>query len=199
MKRALFVVAVLSIGTCLVVPAPADAQEVGVKAGLVWSSLGGDDAPGFDTSNRRDWSAGIFARLGAGPVVLQPEVVYTRRGALLDAPSDVAAESRLRLDYIEVPVLLRLGGGSSSVYVGAYGAVNVSARLEGRVGDGDWVGEDISDQVEELDYGGVAGVAFDFGKFGIDGRYVLGMRPVFKETGQDYKHRGFAVYATLRF
>jgi hypothetical protein len=67
------------------------------------------------------------------------------------------------------------------------------------VGDGDWVGEEISDQVEGFDYGGVVGIAFGFGNFGIDGRYVLGLRRIFKAEGTDYKHRGFALYATLRF
>jgi len=198
------------LSACLLIVAisfatPALAQDVGVKAGFIWGQLRGDDGtPSTSYSSRRDWSAGIFTRFGAGPVVLQPEVLYSRRGATLALDGAPDLESRFRLDFLEVPVLLRLGGGSTSVYVGGYGAMKISARAESRPTDGEWTGVDISDQIETFDYGVLAGIAMDFGKFGLDGRYVLGMRRLFKSDEEgveapDLKHGGVAIYATLSF
>ena len=203
MKRLMLAACLLAV---TVLPAtPALAQDVGAKAGFLWGQLRGDDGnPSTSYSNRRDWSAGIFTRFGAGPVMLQPEVLYSRRGARLEIDGAPDLESRFRLDYLEVPVLLRLGGGSTSVYVGGYGALKISAKAESRPTDGDWTGVNISDQIETFDYGVLAGIAMDFGKFGIDARYILGMRRLFKSTEEgidapDLKHGGVAVYTTLRF
>jgi hypothetical protein len=204
MRRNVLIVPILLFAIGLL-PDNAAAQTVGVKLGFVSSGLRGDDGdPDTDYSRRRDWSGGLYARLAAGPVVLQPEVLYSRRGANASNAMAPDSELRFRLDYLEFPVLLRLGGGSTSIYVGGYGALKINAKAESRPLEGDWGAVDISSSVESFDYGIVAGLAMDFGKFGLDARYVLGMRNIFTSpvpelAPPDLKHSALAVYSTLQF
>jgi len=203
MKRTILVL-LFTTAACLVA-GQARAQQVGVKAGLMWSELRGDSGdPTLQYSRRKSWSAGGFARFGLGPASLQAEVLYSKRGAKITDTLAPTAESTARLDYIEIPVVVRLGSASTALYAGGYGALRVGAKVATQLDGADATAVDISDSVQELDYGLVFGIGLGFGKFGIDGRYVLGLRDVFKATElmpepPSLKHGALAVFATLSF
>jgi hypothetical protein len=203
MKRVVLAATVL-LAVGLIVPEAASAQTVGAKVGYLWSEIRGDDGvPTTSYSKRRDWSLGLFTRFSAGPVVLQPEFLYSRRGATVVDSNTPDLEQRFRLDYLEVPVLFRLGGGSTSIYIGGYGAFKISAKAESRPTEGEWTAIDISANVASFDYGITGGIAMDFGKFGLDGRYTLGMARIFTSEvpglAPDLKHGALGLYATLQF
>lgn len=86
-------------------PLVAQPVLVGVKAGSSWSTMQSTSGGVASTpwGSRSDASAGISAALHVrGPLSVQVEGLYARRGW-----AD-GAESNLRLDYLEMPVLLRL-------------------------------------------------------------------------------------------
>jgi hypothetical protein len=81
--------------------------EFGIRAGLNLASVNGDDVS-FDNvspENRVAVSGGLFAGIRVTPsFLIQPEVLYTQKGARYEAAGE---EAELRLDYVEVPVLLK--------------------------------------------------------------------------------------------
>ena len=96
--------------------------ELGIRAGLNLASVHGDDVSieGLSPENRVALSGGLFAGIRVAPgVLIQPEVLYTQKGARYEAAGE---EAVIKLDYLEVPVLLkgRFGSGSArpSVFAG---------------------------------------------------------------------------------
>jgi hypothetical protein len=105
----------LAVVTAALVPSLAAAQETGIKAGFTVSRLHGSAADFWDG----DITATTFGghiRFRFGPLVLQPEIQVATKGAsdamLLDIfgrqPSPQREQEQLRLEYLEVPVLLVL-------------------------------------------------------------------------------------------
>jgi hypothetical protein len=92
-------------------------QEVAFKAGFAISSLSGDNEywdEGLTTT-----MFGGHIRFGLGPFTLQPELYVVTKGA---STSSAAEEEQLRLEYIEIPVLLvvplRLGAAEPYAFGG---------------------------------------------------------------------------------
>jgi hypothetical protein len=151
--------------------------EFGIRAGLNLASVHGDDVSFDDVSpeNRVAFSGGLFAGIRITPsFLIQPEVLYTQKGARYEAAGE---EAELELDYLEVPVLLkgRFGSGTArpSVFVGPAVAFKVSGKTRFRGEE-----EDVED-VKGTDFGIVFGAGLDFaagsGAFTIDARYTLGL------------------------
>ena len=181
MRRPTSVAGFLIVAAAILVWAPpAAAQGFGVKGGRLWSDFRGDgDDAGVSYDRVGHWSVGLFTHVRVAGAKLRPEVLYSRRGAgVLDPAASEDKRERFELDYIEIPVVLEFGA-SPSFFVGGYGAVNVDARLVTEVG-GETTRLDLSSSVEEFDYGIVFGVGLRVEKFTIEGRYVQGLRKVFK-------------------
>lgn len=84
------------------------AQEVtvGVKGGLNVADLTIDDPeePEVDLDTKTGFSGGVFGQFVLGDyLAIQPEALFTQKGA---KESDQEGEFKLKLDYIEIPVLL---------------------------------------------------------------------------------------------
>ena len=216
MKRAL--AAIVFAGLFLGIPGQAFAQGggggFGIKGGLVWADLRGDDqGPGFDFERRSGFAAGAFFLLESGGLRLQPEFIYTRRGADLlsgfDVDDDVTS-AKLQMDYLEVPLLVKLGGrrgpltaGNQPVlFFGPYAAVQIDSKVVVDVGD-QKDETDVSDVFEDLDYGIVLGLGMDFSKLGLEFRYTLGLRNLLVLDPDDdpfeLKHTAFAIYGSWAF
>ena len=173
MKRSgilLAVVGILVLSTSIAAAQPK--HSIGVKGGVNFADLYGDDAEGTK-------SATGFAAGAAGMFQLHPnfgigvEVLYTRKGA-----KDEATDETLKLDYIEIPVLatgiypvdekVSLMG-----YVGPAVAFNIKADDEG---------EDIKDFITSTDFSAAfgAGAIFAAGPVDItvEGRYTLGFMSI---------------------
>jgi hypothetical protein len=91
---------------------PAAAQQLGVVAGATFSQLRG--LANVKTKNRSGTMFGVSLSvpLGSG-LVLQPELLFINKGAELDLTSGVTQD--IRLDYLEIPLLLRRNFGSGAV------------------------------------------------------------------------------------
>lgn len=184
--------------------AAAQGISVGVKAGVNVATLGGDDVE--DAESRIGLVGGAFLVYRFSDMLaLQPEVLYSQKGTSF---SDTEGEVTLKLDYVDVPVLLRLDvplANSSlrpSVFAGPVFSLRASCGAEAEF-DGGSVEVNCDDFDEEgisfkdTDFGLAFGAGLDFpagrATVTLDGRYTLGLSSI-DDSGQDadVKNRAFA-------
>jgi hypothetical protein len=96
------------LGLLAGLPASAPAQEgpqFGVALGLNIATL---DAPSAATSARQLVTGGVVARMGiAGPVGVQGELLFSQKGATVEANGDAL---QYGVGYVDLPLMLRVEG-----------------------------------------------------------------------------------------
>jgi len=198
LARSLLVLAILCI------PTAAAAQEVGygVKGGLNLATLSFDPDPGADFGIRPGVVLGGFVSIPMGPrLTIQPEGLFSQKGA---NASEEGADAWIRLDYLEVPVLVQYAVTSSStntfnVFAGPSLAFKLKARSGAEFGE-DSFEEDISEGTESFDFGVVFGAGVNVGRFSVDGRYTFGLSNINTDTEEGkIKNRTLAFLAGYRF
>jgi hypothetical protein len=107
--------------------APAAAQEAAIKGGIAVSRFASQGATPFSESFVGT-SLGGHVRFMFGAVGIQPEIQMVARGASADHSESV--EERLRLEYIEIPVMLVVPFRAGSFEPYAFGGPSVA--LESR-------------------------------------------------------------------
>ena len=165
----------------------------GIKAGPLFSNLNSDviTSP-LDT--RTGWIGGVFIG-GNRPGILGVGVdVLFARKKVGTPTGDVT------LDYLEVPVLLRVNAGTRSLNgVNVYGVVGPAFdfRLKGELN----FEESPEAQMQEIDLGLTAGAGVEITRFVIEGRYTKGFRNLGKDLTQNEKitTQSFAVMFGVRF
>ena len=142
----------------------------GVKAGINLSSIKGFNDPGDSTSQRTGIVAGGFLTFGLAPIVaIQPEVLFSMQGSKLHFTSGgVKSDATAKIDYLQVPVLLRIGnsgGDTASLYgiVGPTVGILLSANQNG---------VDFKDELKRTQVGVVAGVGVTLTRLLAEARYT---------------------------
>ena len=186
--------------TAVLVPSlSAQAQtQFGGIIGATFSTLRGVD--GLDS---RTGLIGGISLASGGSLGLQTGLLFTSKGA----KGSTSNADGVQLDYIEVPLALRLSLGSGSninphVYAGPYLGFKIDCKVDGFSGDCDDV-PGVS--TKTVDIGGVVGGGLDF-SFGplvlITGlRYGFGVSNVadfeFGSVRESAKNGSFAIYTGL--
>ena len=171
----------------LATPAMAQSVQGGIKGGVSFSTLDGltEVVGGFLKVN--------FGRF----VAVQPEVLYVRKGAKAAATGLLTESVKFNLDYIDIPVLLRLQTGQDTGFYGLIGpsfGINIAAESESGSET-----EDISDDINN-DTGLVVGAGFDLAHFLIEGRYTQSLTNISSDSsGPDVKHRAVSLLFGIRF
>jgi hypothetical protein len=162
-------------------PSAAAAQvSGGIKAGVNFAKVSSsDETPG----NRIGTTAGVFVTIGSGLVAVQPEVLFSMQGSKFTFGTAT-------VDYVQVPVLLRIGSSPKSG-AGVYGLVGPSFGV--LVRDEGW-----SEPLKRTDVGLVAGVGVTLSWFLAEARYTAGLSD-FSKGSVAYKNRVFSLLAGLRF
>jgi len=161
---------ILTIGAfvaMLVLPQTAAAGvKLGIKGGANIANVNGDFAETIaDWKSSVGFCAGIFIELNFGRILtIQPEVLYTMKGA-------DAGTGKLKFDYIEIPILLKIriptGSVHPFIFAGPAFGFNLKAVLDGI---------EISD-MPKADYGAVLGGGLQLGRsIHIDARYTMGLQ-----------------------
>ncbi len=174
----------------------------GVKGGMVWANLDmkGNDVMEFD--KKTGFAGGLFFKFSLLNILMfQPEVYYIQKGAQKEySDSEGNLTFTTSLDYIEVPVLFKLGifslpmihphifGGPSFSFL-----VNAKTKTEYM---GQSEEEDIKDQFNNNDTGFVIGAGVDlnlvFGTILVDFRYIKSTKNIYKgedSEGLDVKNK----------
>ncbi len=185
-------------------PAGAQGLAIGVRGGVNLADVALDAdgaAPSFDS--RIGLVAGAFVTLPITSwIELQPEVLYSGKGARLEQEG---IESKLVLDYLEVPVLARVSGnafGTTRYYVVAGPTAGFRMRAKTRTEFSGATEElDISEDVERFDFGIAAGGGLQFGSLLVDARYTFGLTDIDKDTTDSVtiKNRVLSLTAGIRF
>jgi len=193
---------------CLVLGAStaAMAQEpvFGVKGGVNFANLNFDlETDEIKMDRRTGFVGGLFMIWpGNSRAALQVEALFSQKGSKL---SEDGFSGKLKIDYLDVPVLVRLSSGSpnrTSFHV--IGGPSVGFKLRARATDDlaeDGSSEDISDDVKSIDFGLVAGVGVDMGRITVDARQAWGLSNINDDPEDDekVKTRTFSVMLGIRF
>lgn len=157
-------------------PTTLSAQGVsgGIRADVAMASFRNAD---YDTDPRFGLRAGLYADLAVGDQVgVRGEAVYVMKGV-----KSADGDATVAFDYVEVPVLVMVGLGTSPgpfVFTGPAVGFKLSAKLKTDSGSVDY-----EDLVRPIDFGWVAGIGFDASMGGtpvtFDVRYTMGLRSVF--------------------
>jgi Outer membrane protein beta-barrel domain len=191
--------------TAIAVPGTAMAQGLtfGAKAGVTFGTLSFDPDDGADVGYRVGLAAGGFVALPVGSrLTIQPEGLFNQKGSKTD---DEGLETTIKLDYIEVPVLVKYAlthGGQRSIFVfgGPSAAFKVRSRATASFGD-TTIDLDEDENIEDFEFGIVAGGGIDFGKWSIDGRYAFGLSDLNRDDseGVTIRNRAISILAGVRF
>ena len=204
MKRFL-IVSLSVLFLAAVVPQPA-AAGFGLKGGLALSNLTFSDTIGMPAlTDLKAPMGGVFWGFNLGLFTIQPEALYVRMGARMEEGADWMED---RLDYIQIPVLLKLnilpGPVSPMIYGGGYYSFLIAAKGVSMI-DGTSESVDIKDQITSSDYGLAFGGGIDFRlvavKLSVEVRYNLGLANIAKdaEPGFSVKNKSLMFLVGLSF
>lgn len=182
--------------------------NIGITAGIgIANKLGGD----YTAEARQEFVMGLSAGISL-PFVLpysiktgiETGVYFTQKGFLNPSIDRFDGESIL-LDYVEIPVLLRLhydltGSIKPKILGGFYTAFRANAEV--LQSDGDRI--DISDNINTVDFGLIGGIGTDVlveaTTISLQVRYEIGLQPMFSNNFSGNERQGFlSLLMGLRF
>lgn len=161
----------------------ANAQEVtfGVKAGVNFATLNGDDAEGIN--GKTAFHVGGLANIGiSDEFSIQPEVLYSAQGGKLKEGNIMG---KYNFDYINIPVLAKfMVADGFSIEAGPQVGFLLSAKAKG---DGESV--DLKDELKGTDFSGVLGLGYQI-ESGLNfaARYNLGFGNIVDSKEGDLKN-----------
>src|SRR5262245_9825389 len=172
---------------------------IGAKFGPLFTSYDAASCDGCFNTNT-GWEGGIwFGGNRGGLVGVMGELLYAKKKQELAQGSQLTGSTTLQ--YLEIPILLRLNIGSPSRNgISIYGLagpvfdINLKANLNGL---------DVKSKYQSLDLGVLFGGGIEITRFLVEGRFNQGLRNVLDSSNvgnvTDIKTRSFAVLFGLRF
>ena len=219
MKRLITITVTGALALMLLLPNPSSATGIkgGLKIGASMAKLHGDDVDdltdflGEDQKSRIGLCAGGFITFNiTGMFAVQPEVLYVKKGSKYE--EEILGETFklwIKLDYLEIPVLVKImapspGGVNPYLFAGPVFALKLSSKMKAEyAGDSEEV--DIED-IKSTDFGLVIGAGVDFGfgasgmgKMTLDVRYSLGLSSISDFEGDDVKNGVFSLMVGFSF
>ena len=201
MQRTIKVMLIGAVALMLLLPNSSLAKGItgGLKIGMNSADLHGEDIKemeedlGVELKSKWGLCAGGFIRFNISETfVIQPEVLYTMKGAKFEETIDgETMKFEMNLSYLEIPVLVKFmiptpGGVKPNLYAGPALAIELSSKTK-LVYAGETEEEDI-EETKDTDFGLIIGAGVDFGNLTVDLRYVLGLTTIFDEEDEDVKN-----------
>jgi hypothetical protein len=203
---------VIAITAGLLSAAPLHAQRLGIVAGATFSQLHGVD--GLKAKNRTGTVFGANLTLPFGEkIALQPELLFINKGSQFEV-GNLGTED-IRLDYLEVPLLLRYDVNRKNFFAPhLYAGPSVGYRVgcnvtfknsELPVPTSDCKRNDFDPK--SVDYGAIVGGGVDvnLGGLGLTGgaRYGIGLANIGNDNNSEFNSRvrngTFTIYAGVLF
>ncbi len=175
MKKYLIIVALFVAGTLTTQAQLSPGFQLGVKGGLSFSSLKGEDGSWLDASMRTGYQAGIWARLGGAGFHVQPELYVTGKSSEANLVEEgIDREGNISFTSLDLPVLLgtRVGLGVAGLRI--YAGPVVSFVFDKNIGS--TLGQVIEfDKYKDQQWAVTGGLGLDISSFRVDLRYEHGL------------------------
>jgi opacity protein-like surface antigen len=191
LRMAVIAVTAGALGFGIAAPVAAQGAGVGIKLGPTFADFTSD---ALDIENRTGWHGGLF--IGGnrdGTFGWQTEFNWLRREA------ETVLGTKFHVDYLQVPIFLRLNIGTRSkngfaVYgiAGPAFEIKIADKINGVT---------IDDSFEGTDVGLVAGAGVEITRLILEGRYEWGFRRINRDfsSATEIKSRSFTVLVGVRF
>ena len=173
----------------------AEAQmTIGAKGGVNMANL--ENAEVLGAESRTAFVGGGFLRMGfLRGLTLQPELLYSSKGAEIPDEGAPGSPGTVQLDYVEIPVLLRYDFPFEPfrpyLYGGPYGAFEVGCEVDvpGENTEATDCGEGFGgDNRRSFDWGAIAGGGLSFGmgpgRLLLEARYGIGMQDLIDDADE---------------
>lgn len=195
--------ALLTVAAVCILPVSARAQApgtFGVKGGLTASTLSVEEGRGLDVSAIWGAAAGVFVTRPVSEMLsLQVEALVSQRGA---RDETAGRSTTVRLAYLDVPVLVRLGSTSADrLHAHAFAGPTFGFKLKADgPNDSIFGGGNTDGEVKTFDLGLTLGAGIDVDRITVDARYTIGMNNIAVAPSDGVvKNRSFALMVGYRF
>ncbi|HTC24114.1 MAG TPA: porin family protein [Gemmatimonadales bacterium] len=171
--------------------------EAGLKGGVSFGNISNKGLLPGNLKTRTGFAAGIYAGYRVGFFGVGLDALYAQRGASSDSSF---ATAQTKLDYVDVPVYLKVFVPAPLIQPFIYAGPQVSFEARCRMANGSACPDAASSGRRKTDYAGVIGAGLRFGGLGLEGRYVYGLRDLKISTATDpnsYKTRTFLILVNI--
>lgn len=185
MKKFMFALMMAAVLLFTAAPLFAEGMMFGVKGGLNMANITGDDVAegGVDPSSKMGFGGGVFFNYAFTELfAVQVEALYMMKGATYEFEGE---SFDLKLDYIELPLLLKVtipteGKIKPAIFAGPTFGFIMSAKAPDEEGNE----EDIKDYIESMDIGILGGAEIGYqlekGMIFLGASYEVGMQTIDK-------------------
>ena len=172
--------ALISVLVLLVFGAAFAESSYGLRAGVNLSSYNGKNASG---GTKLGFHGGLMMMYELHPMLtLQPELLYTQRGAKKDSGSVTWSQTQ---HYAELPILLKLNLSAGDILVQPYAGPEFRYMLSGKRTAKVAGVETTSDikNMNDFDFGVGLGADIIYNNFLFGARYSIGMSNIYEKSG----------------
>jgi hypothetical protein len=149
--------------------------QFGLKGGLNLSKFSTTNT--FSSDNRAGYYAGLWARIGAAGIHLQPELYLSGKNTTLVDPN-TGAENKVNFTSLDLPVLVGTKIGAAGIGL----RLNTGPMVSFKLGDDQSFPQAASNifngNFKDQTFAWQFGAGFDVGKLGVDLRYELGLSKI---------------------
>lgn len=157
--------------------------QMGLKAGANLSKLSTDNT--FSSENRAGYYAGLWTRIGAVGLHLQPELYLTGKNTTLEDGS--GQENKVKFTSLDVPVLVGTKIGAAGVGLRLNTGPVISFVLSDEQSLGDAAGSVFQGDFKGQNFAWQFGAGLDIGNIGLDLRYETGLSKIGRDGYDDTK------------
>jgi hypothetical protein len=147
--------------------------QLGVKGGANLSKFSTEGT--FDSENRAGYYVGIWTRIGAAGIHLQPEAYLSGKNARI---VEVNGIRDIKFTSLDVPVLLGTKFGAAGVGLRLNTGPVFSFNLDNEQDIGDAAGNVVDLNFKDQNIAWQFGAGLDIGQIGIDLRYEKGLSKI---------------------
>lgn len=161
--------------------------QFGLKGGLNLSKFSTSNT--FSSDNQAGYYAGIWTRIGAAGIHLQPELYISGKNTTLK--NAMGVEDKVKFTSLDIPVLVGTKIGAAGVGLRLNTGPVVSFVLNSDQSLNDAAVAAFNGKFKDQAFAWQFGSGLDFGKLGIDLRYELGLSKLNSENYSATKINSF--------
>lgn len=148
--------------------------QLGLKGGMNLSKFNTSNT--FSSDNRAGYYVGVWTRIGAAGLHLQPELYLSGKNATLS--NDAGQENKVNFTSLDIPVLVGTKFGAAGVGLRLNTGPVVSFMLNEEQSFSDAASAAFNGKFKDQTFAWQFGAGLDLGSLGVDLRYELGLSKV---------------------